>query len=164
MTDWPVLTWDELPAERQQEAIGAAEDLIARLIEYATVDRMPLTEWDLWMLRHGPADVESRIAEFAGEGRTASELATFEATHHQAFSDTFNRSVKLIRTAITRDKASGRMTPWVAPRPDLRIPKWWEDRYQLVYTSELPWLISAAMQSAFMGHPPFGEKRPWRSK
>jgi len=164
VTDWPVLQWSDLPAERQERAITAANDLIERIRDYAAVDGAPLTEWDLWMLRHGPQDLVGRVEEFASDGRTASELADFEATQQRAFGDTFNRAVQLVRIAINRDKAAGTMPPLVTPRPDLRIPSWWEDRYQIVYTSEIPWLISAAIQSAFMGHPPFGEKRPWRSK
>lgn len=157
------LSWADLPPHRQQAAVLAANDVMERLAGYAKVDGAPFTEWDLWVLRNPPDSLHGELTRFIADGRTASEAAAYEAKLAWAFETTLSRTVRLIRSAIERDKKAG-LAPLVQPRPDLTIPKWWDERYEIIYASEIPWCISGAFQGALLGFPGFGEKNPWRSR
>lgn len=160
--DRTFLTWENLPRDRAEAAEKAARDVITRLDGYAIFDGKPLSDWDHWVLRHGVSDMVAQVENYIAEGRTASEAAHFEQQRLAAFGATLNRTVLLIRSAIVRDNRAG-MQPRVEPRKGLLIPVWWNERYELIYTSEMPWTISTAFQSALLGHPPFGELVAWRS-
>ena len=157
------LTWNDLPKARQGAAITAAEDVIRRLSGYAIFDRAPLSEWDIWVLHHDVSAVIEVVEQYVREGRTESEATTYESRVHGDFRSTIDRAVRLVRSAIERDKRAG-SGPLVEPRKGLVLPVWWEARYQLIYTSEMPWSISAVLQGALLGYPPFGERGPWRSR
>lgn len=157
------MSWGDLPPDRQSAAKVAAEEVINRLAGYAILDRAPLSEWDFWVLHHGVHDLISDVERYISEGRTMSEAAAYEARIQAAFGATIDRVVRLIRSSIERDKRVP-MLPLVKPRAGLVLPLWWEERYQLLYVSEIPWTISAAFQSALLGYPPFGEGRAWVSR
>lgn len=72
-----------------------------------------------------------------------------------------NLGVKTIRALVKSDKAKGAQT--VRVRWGLRLPVEWEEHYQAIYESDLPWFISGVLQNAFLGNPLQGERRKWRS-
>ena len=69
--------------------------------------------------------------------------------------------VDAVREAITYEKRHG--APTMKVRPGLRVPLEWEHHYEVVYGSGFPWFISGVVQSAFLGNPLVGERRPWKS-
>lgn len=73
-----------------------------------------------------------------------------------------NRVVDLTRSAITHEKAQGATCDKV--RRGLSIPSAWRVNYQVVFSQNLPWVLSGILQNAMMNNPFAGERRPWKSK
>lgn len=144
----------------QEEAKQSGEWVIGRIASYAAVCQQPHTKWDEWMLRHGSLDLIAAV-EAKAETDSPWAAARYDRELQAGFQRTFNNSVKHARNAITYEKTRGART--VAIRPGLSLPTAWQSHYEAIYMSDLPWLVSAVLQSAFMGHPPFGEKKPWQS-
>lgn len=123
------------------EPRSSANWLIDEITKEAKLQGSPLSDWDLRVLR-------SPITDFQDN-----ERHLVEATH--------NLAVNLARSAIERAKDQGLETLEV--REGLVIPQIWEDHYETVYESELPWMVSLVMQNAFLGNPFVDETEPWNS-
>ena len=93
---------------------------------------------------------------------TEQEFEEFAGKLQADLNNLINNSVSLVRSAIVRAKGAG--APCVKVRHGLRIPEDWEDNYEIVYSTNLPWIISHVMQSAFLGNPAVGETKPWMSR
>lgn len=120
----------------------SGEWLIAELEKEATLQGRALTELEHWVLRHAPWEFTDDL--------------------HAPVVELNNRGVELARDAIVRAKGTG--SPTVKVRRGLVIPVDWENHYGVVYSTELPWFVSHIMQSAFLGNPAVGERRPWKSR
>jgi len=123
----------------RQRAEKSGEWLIQQVKAEAMATGFPFEEWDEWVLRNTFEDFSE------------------EDVPHVVM--TLNDSVHLIRSAITKAKKNGAAT--IKVRPGLVLPTIWQGHYELVYTSELPWMISVAMQNAFFGNPLEDEEGPW---
>lgn len=123
------------------DAESSARWLIDELAKEAALQDSPLGDWDLKVL-------SSAIVDFQDNQRHL-----VEATH--------NLAVNLARSAIERAKELGVET--VEVREGLILPQIWEDHYETVYASELPWMVSLVMQNAFLGNPFIDEPGPWNS-
>lgn len=73
-----------------------------------------------------------------------------------------NRVVKLARSAMEHEKASGAET--VKPRRGLRLPADWVGAYQVAFAANNDQMISAIMQNAMLQNPMAGERKKWKSK
>ena len=73
-----------------------------------------------------------------------------------------NKVVRLARSAMQRAKAAG--APTVKARRRLRIPADWFEHYTVVFSGNLDWVLSGALQNAMMGNPFAGETAPWESR
>jgi len=73
-----------------------------------------------------------------------------------------NKVVRLARSAMERSKATG--APTTEARRNLRIPTDWFEHYTVIYTSNLDWALSGALQNAMMANPFAGETSPWESR
>lgn len=156
----PEVAFQALPISVQREAEHAGEWLVDRIAQFSPSVGYVLGSWDRWMLQHSVFDLMRRTEqESQGSLIRAKEL---DREYRQAMTACITGSVYLVRQAIEADKKKRVQT--VVTRPGLRIPTAWEDRYELIYETGLPWTISAVMQNAFMGNPLAGEKRPWRSR
>jgi len=124
-----------------EKAAVSGNWLIAQIKKEAKATDSPFEAWDEWVLRQ-------RFDGFEEE-----DLPHVVMTH--------NDSVRLVRSAIVRAKKSGYET--VKVRTGLTLPTNWQAHYEVVYTTELPWMVSAVMQNAFFGNPLAGEEKPWNS-
>lgn len=130
---------------------SSGEALIARIEDHARVTSAPLSDWDSWALRHSVLQLI--------EGSAAREPE--EATR-QRFVELNNRVVGIVRAAIAHDKQFDDTFCIQAAR-GLRVPAFWELHYEVIYSSNLPWAVSAIMQNVFLGNPFAGERKPWKS-
>lgn len=73
-----------------------------------------------------------------------------------------NAGVHAIRAVVTQEKLNGAAT--VRVRRGLRLPLEWQAHYQVTYSTQCPWLISAVTQSAFLENRAAHETRKWRSR
>lgn len=152
--------WDALPDYLKRQAEESGEGLVKRVSDVAQVARTPLTEWDNWLLRHSPLDVSALATRMAAEGRAENEEEAFAELQVSTVT-TMNKCVLIVRNAIIVEKRMG--VPTIKVRRGLRLPTWWEECYQIVYRTELPWMVSSVLQLAFLGNPSMGERKPWRS-
>ena len=136
------MSLDPVAQQIRATAEHSALWLIQQIEVEAGLEGRPLTDWDRWVLRTGPRE--------------------FTEDHRPHVATTHNRSVELVRKAIVRAKKQG--APVVRAREGLTIPIEWEEHYEVIYNTELPWMVSAVMQSAFLGNPVVGETQPWRSE
>ena len=133
---------DDIGQRQLQEYAEASGEWLCQQIEAESVlQGKPLQDWDKWVLRRG-------FQEFSEE-----DIPHVVVSH--------NLAVHLVRSAIVRAKKAGK--PTVKVRDGLRLPVEWQEHYQVVYTTELPWMIAVAMQNAFFGNPLAGEEKPWNS-
>ncbi|MDO8383390.1 MAG: hypothetical protein Q7T17_10475 [Microbacterium sp.] len=142
------------PPQLADEADGerSGEILIARLEDFARSVSTPLSGWASWVLRHS---LEELLEDSREKG--------YDEEHTRGlFVGLNNRSVDLIRAAITSDKRYEDIFNIKAAR-GLRVPAFWELHYEVIYSTNLPWIISVVMQNAFLGNPMAGENKPWRS-
>lgn len=72
-----------------------------------------------------------------------------------------NRVVYFARKAM--DRAKGKGEECAEARSGLRVPKSWFETYGTIYTGELPWVLSGAMQNAMLANAPDGETQLWSS-
>jgi hypothetical protein len=121
---------------------AAGEWFIEQLSREAMRRGEDITQFEQWALRHSPFD--------------------FTDAMRPAVLVLMNRAVVLFRARIELTKRLS--IPKLTVRPGLVLPAAWENRYQTIYKSELPWFVSAILQSTFMGNPLAGEKRPWKSR
>jgi hypothetical protein len=119
----------------------SAEWVIGEIRNEADASTGGLSELDLRFLRMAVSEVPEHSKHF------------FLASH--------NLAVELIRMAIESAKERG--DACVQVRQGLSLPEVWQAHYEVIYASELPWLISLAMQNAFLGNPLAGEEEPWFS-
>ncbi|TFC29178.1 hypothetical protein E3O55_09900 [Cryobacterium sp. MDB1-18-2] len=120
----------------------------------------PFTEWDQWVFRHSPLELAADATLLSTEDPAISEDEAFRLMHI-GLNSTVNKAVVVVRAAITVEKGLG--LPTIKVRRGLRLPSWWQDCYISVYDTDLPWMISAILQRAFMGNPASGERKPWKS-
>jgi hypothetical protein len=125
----------------RRKAETSGEWLISQVKKEAALTDSPFEDWDDWVLRQS--------------------FEAFSEEDHPHVLMTHNDTVRLIRSAILRAKKAG--VPTIKVRPGLSLPTNWQAHYQVVFTTELPWVISAAMQNAFFGNPADGEEKPWNS-
>jgi hypothetical protein len=123
------------------KAEASAEWLIAQIKAEARVSQSPFEKWDEWVLRQ-------TFADFSEE-----DVPHVLQTH--------NDSVMLVRAAIVRAKKSG--APTIKVRQGLSLPTNWQSHYEVVFVTELPWVVSVVMQNAFFGNPLTGEEKAWNS-
>jgi hypothetical protein len=123
------------------KAEASAEWLIAQIKAEARVSQSPFEKWDEWVLRQ-------TFADFSEE-----DVPHVLQTH--------NDSVMLVRAAIVRAKKSG--APTIKVRQGLSLPTNWQSHYEVVFATELPWVVSVVMQNAFFGNPLTGEEKAWNS-
>lgn len=117
----------------------AAEWFVQILIEAANRQGKPLTNEQIWILKHPISDFSDDIRE--------------------AVIATNNRGVELIRKIIRSSVAEGK--PSMKVRQGLWVPNYLEEQYELLYVSEHPWFICAVLQNVFLGNPMQGEKGIW---
>lgn len=147
------------PATRQRAEV-AAEELAARLETYAAYFGQPLTEFESMAIRRSFEDFGGAVDKFAAT-HTEDEAEAFAETMQRRVVDTVTKSIVLVRQAVEADKKLD--MPTVEVRTGLRLPSWWQDRYEVVYQTGLMWALSAILQSAFLGAPELGETKPWMS-
>jgi hypothetical protein len=154
------LAFKSLEESVQREAEQAGEWLIGRIRSFGPVIGYELTDWDLWILRRGAEDImRAAMGEANGSLIREKELGR---QYIEQLTATVNACVLVAREAMVFEKKQRVET--VVVRPGLRVPVAWEDRYELVYETGLPWTVSVVMQNAFLGNPLAGEKRPWKSR
>ncbi len=73
-----------------------------------------------------------------------------------------NKVVRLARSAMDRGKVA--RVPTVEARPKLRIPADWFHHYTVIFTNNLDWVLSGALQNAMMANPFADETSPWESR
>lgn len=134
------------------DAERSARALIARIDQFARSRGTPLSAWDLWVLEHPLAEL---IRESSARGEPEHVIQAQVANLN-------NRAVSFVRGAITYEKKF-EDTFCLTVRPGSRIPAFWELHYEIVYATQLPWLVSSVMQNAFLGNPLNNERRPWKS-
>lgn len=135
--------------------------MVVRLEAYATYIGDPFTEFQTWVLRHSFWDIVETVEKY-GETHTERQTESHEEAWRYHAAETVKKGIVLVRQAIEEEKRRQVPTVWI--RPMLRLPVWWEERYQVIFQTGLMWFISPVMQSAFLGAPQLGESRPWRSK
>lgn len=134
------------------DAERSARALIARINQFARSVGTPLSSWDLWVLEH---PLEELVRESSAR-REPEDVVRAQVAHLN------NRVVSFVRGAITYEKKF-EDTFCITVRPGLRIPAFWELHYEVIYVTQLPWLVSSFMQNAFLGNPLNNERRPWKS-
>lgn len=102
--------------------------------------RVPLSNFDLFVLKSSPFDLNVSPDYLRG---------------------LHDRGVYLTRAVVERRKAEG--DECIQARRGLRVPVLIELHYECVFTTNYPAIISAVMQSAFLGNPLAGETKPWKS-
>lgn len=116
--------------------------------------------WVIAQVRSYADSIGEGLSELDENFYTRSLLEIPDKEHH-FFVASHNRAVELIRGVIETAKENG--LPCISVRQGLSLPVVWQDRYEEIYVSELPWMISLAMQNAFLGNPLVGEEEPWHS-
>lgn len=163
--DWDespeIQAWNRSSTSLQEAGLTAGQELLAGFEQFAASTSRALSDWDRWVLTHGPGDMMTVIDRYA-ESHSDQETELQAENLRASFVDTARRSILLFREWVEFLKRSN--APTVVVRPGLRLPEWIEDRYEAVYSSNLPWTLSGVMQSAFMGSPELGERKPWKSK
>lgn len=129
-------------SESGMTALEAGEWVIDALIKDLAHRGEPLGAWDLRTLRLASLDLNSY---------------TLDA--QPALTSLISRSVAAARRLIDYSLTIGE--PSVQVREGLWMPIAWEKRYQIMYQTNFPWLVSALMQWALLGGP--GEKA-WNSR
>ncbi len=129
----------------------------------ATVSPEQSAEWILQAIRQEGAltgdpltDDEVRMPRISVPSLLAG------AGDREQFARLNNKVVRLARSAMQRAKAAG--APTVEARPRLRIPADWLRHYTVIFTSNLDWALSGALQNAMMANPLAGETTPWESR
>jgi len=134
------------------DAVNAGEALAERIEAHAQYQGLPLNAWDSWVLRHDvPELLEASEARGENEEQVRAAIAGMN-----------NRVVDVVRHAIVFDKGF-EDTRTIQATPHLRVPVFWELNYEVVYATDLPWMVSMVMQNVFLGNPLAGERRPWTS-
>ncbi|MET4705833.1 hypothetical protein [Frigoribacterium sp. UYMn621] len=162
MMDNPVLDiWNSQPPFLRQEALEVGEQLVTRIEGYGAAIGVPLDESESSMLRRPMTDMFQKLEQIA---LTHSPEEYEAATAHlrDPMAATVRRAVPLVRGAITADKANHGTV--IKARRGLTLPEYWSHAYDLIYDTELPWLLSYVLQKAFMGCGELGETKPWTSK
>jgi len=134
------------------DAANAGEALAERIEAHAQYQGLPLSSWDSWVLRHSLPELMEAAVSRAEDGEAV----------RQAVIVLNNRVVDLVRHAVVFDKGF-EDTRTIQATPHLRVPVFWELNYEVVYTTNLPWMVSAFMQAAFLGNTIAGERRAWAS-
>lgn len=155
------LQWLSNDAWTRQLAEQAGEEMAARLEAYAASIGQHFTPFQTYVLRHSVFDFAEELEKHA-ETHSERESDALDESYRYHVTATVQKGIVLVRQAIETDKRMG--APTVRIRAGLRLPVWWEDRYQLVFQTGLMWMISPIMQSAFLGAPELGENRPWTSR
>lgn len=128
-----------LSAAARMEADAAAEWFITLVQQQAKIDGLILTPEQVWILKHP-------LWDFTEEIRPQVIL-------------TNNQVVKLVRAAILRLVREGK--PSINIRSGLWVPEELEEKYELLFTTEQPWFISAVLQNVFLGNSIDGEDGAW---
>jgi hypothetical protein len=135
-----------------EDAERSARALIARIDQFARSQGTPLSTWDLWVLKHPlPELIRESSARREPEGMIRARVV-----------DLNNRAVRFVRGAITYEKKF-EDTFCLTVRPGSRIPAFWQLHYEVIYVTQLPWLVTSVMQNVFLGNPLDNERRPWKS-
>lgn len=141
---------DDAPELPGQEA---GERYIYRVMMEAVRREIPINDGQVWLLKQNPASVQEWLEE---------NPEVEEEWVREQLRELNTICVELIRSAIEHEKSEG--IECIEVRRGLRIPSDWEDDYQDMHESNLPWFISAFAQNAFLGNPLANEKGPWISE
>lgn len=131
--------YNSLSASAKMSADSAAEWFINLSRDLAAATGRTLTEEQLWILRHP-------LWEFSEEIRD-------DVVH------THNICVDILRESILGQVSRGE--PSIQVRPGLWVPQRFQAQYEVIFSTEQPWFISAIVQNVFHGNPFTGEEQAW---
>lgn len=131
--------FSQLPAEDRMEADASAEWFVELLSGAAASENRPLSNAQIWILKHP-------FWEFSEEIR-------------EEVLETNNRAVELIRKIVLEQVRNG--AECMKVRNGLWVPTELELHYEVLFTTQQNWFISSVLQNAFLGNPLNGEDKVW---